>query len=416
MANRPVIENAPGLTWRPCKEGWEARWRPRADLVARGYPPTPRRLWAGTEPTDAERAHISDQCRDYQADMLVFGRGGFPLVATFDGTLRSLIGCYQADPDSTYQRVRFRTREHYRSLMLRIDADYGDDLLGSIKARDLLRWHENWTKRGVAMAHSVMGMLRTLVNFGAIYLEDPECERLSGVLAKMRFKVAKPRETRLTAEQANAVRAMAHKMGRPSIALAQAFQFEVMLRQKDVIGEWVPRSEPGMSDVTHLGDKWLWGIRWSEIDQNLILRHTTSKRGKNIEVNLRLAPMVMEEINLLFNQAKEIGTKTGSEEITLPASGPIIVCEFSGRPWTTHEFRRWWRKVADACSIPKNIKNMDSRAGAISEATDAGAELEHVRHAATHGDIAMTQRYSRGNVEKVAQVMKRRAEYRNKPR
>jgi hypothetical protein len=53
-----------------------------------------------------------------------------------------------------------------------------------------------------------------------------------------------------------------------------------------------------------------------------------------------------------------------------------------------------WRKVATAAGVPKTVYNMDSRAGAISEATDAGAELEHVRHAATHSDISMTQRYS----------------------
>jgi len=57
---------------------------------------------------------------------------------------------------------------------------------------------------------------------------------------------------------------------------------------------------------------------------------------------------------------------------------------------------------------------MDSRAGAISEATDAGADLEHVRHAATHSDIAMTQRYSRGSVEKVENVQRLRTKHRNK--
>jgi site-specific recombinase XerD len=57
---------------------------------------------------------------------------------------------------------------------------------------------------------------------------------------------------------------------------------------------------------------------------------------------------------------------------------------------------------------------MDSRAGAISEATDAGADLEHVRHAATHSDIAMTQRYSRGSEDKIAGVQRLRAEHRSK--
>ena len=44
-----------------------------------------------------------------------------------------------------------------------------------------------------------------------------------------------------------------------------------MLRQKDVIGEWVPRSEPGPSDIWNSdGEKWLRGLRWQEIDGNLI--------------------------------------------------------------------------------------------------------------------------------------------------
>jgi hypothetical protein len=47
---------------------------------------------------------------------------------------------------------------------------------------------------------------------------------------------------------------------------------------------------------------------------------------------------------------------------------------------------------------------MDNRAGAIIEATDADADLEHVRHAATHSDMAMTQRYSRGAEDKIASV------------
>jgi hypothetical protein len=48
--------------------------------------------------------------------------------------------------------------------------------------------------------------------------------------------------------------------GMPSIQLAQALQFELCLRQKDVIGEWVPVAEPGMSSVTYHGRKWLCGL------------------------------------------------------------------------------------------------------------------------------------------------------------
>ena len=57
---------------------------------------------------------------------------------------------------------------------------------------------------------------------------------------------------------------------------------------------------------------------------------------------------------------------------------------------------------------------MDSRAGAITEATDAAADLESVRHAATHSDIQQTQRYSRGDADKAAKVLRIRAEHRSK--
>lgn len=61
--------------------------------------------------------------------------------------------------------------------------------------------------------------------------------------------------------------------------------------------------------------------------------------------------------------------------------------------------------------LPEDVK------GLVDELRqEASAELEHVKHAATHGDIAMTQRYSRGASDKIAGVMDRRAAFRaNKP-
>jgi hypothetical protein len=250
------------------------------------------------------------------------------------------------------------------------------------------------------MAHALIGMVRTVVNFGCTILEDRDCERLAVILHRTKFKMAPPRSERLTAEQAEEVRIMAHRFGKHSIAVAQAFQFECILRQKDVIGEFVPLDEPGDSEVIDhaRGLKWLRGLRWEEIDGNFILRHITSKRQKEIVVDLKLAPMVMDELARF--------------RPIIPTKGPIIVSEKTGLPWTASEFRRWWRQIADVCDISRSVKNMDTRSGAISEATDAGADLEHVRHAATHSDIKMTVRYSRGAEQKIANVQRIRAEYR----
>jgi hypothetical protein len=48
-------------------------------------------------------------------------------------------------------------------------------------------------------------------------------------LHRMRFAQGKARDQAITAEQVVAVRLEAHRQGYPSIALANAFQFESML-------------------------------------------------------------------------------------------------------------------------------------------------------------------------------------------
>lgn len=400
---KPVrVRNAPGLVWKKRRKGHEARWQCRTDLIARGFKIKSFKLWSGEgEPTKEEWDRIADTCNELQQEMIVWARGGLPEVAAYDGTLEGLMRAYRTDPDSAYRRqVRYHTRVHYDALMSLIAREHGSEVIADLKGRVLQRWHDEWIKDGkIAVAHGKIGMLRTLFGFGTILLEDPDCARLSAALSKMRFAMPKPRTVHLTADQANAIRAKAHEKGRPSIALAQAFQFELMLRQKDVIGEWVPIAEPGISDVSSEGLKWLRGLRWEEIDANMFLTHITSKRQKEIVVNLRNAPMVLEELALLG---------------TVPASGPIVISEWDNLPWTAPEFRRQWRLLANACGVPKTVRNMDSRAGAITEATDAGANLENIRQAATHSDIAMTQRYSRGAAEKIENVQLLRLEKRNK--
>jgi hypothetical protein len=401
------FEDAPGVVVRKAGAGqWEARWQCRYDLVAKGFKPKSRRLWvAAREPSDIERAYVSDQANRLQSEMLVWGRGGLPGATAYDGTLRGLIRCYQTDPDSSFHKLRYQIRENYTSVLKRLETQHGDVLIEDIKARGVLAWHKDWSANGahIPMAKVFVNMLRTVVSFGAVMLEEPECIRLKAVLSGMRFQMPKPRSVHLTADMAIAIRAWAHKFGWPSVALAQALQFELTLRQKDVIGEWVPVAEPGVSDVTWNGQKWLHGLRWSEIDQNMILRHTTSKTGKDLEVNLKHAPMVLEEIEAMLKRDGD-----------LPKIGPMIIAETTSRPWVTGEFRRRWRTCARAAGIPDSIRNMDTRAGAITEATSSGALLEHVQHAATHSDIGMTQRYSRGAAEKISNVMQLRSQSRNK--
>lgn len=418
MVERPKIEDAPGLTWRPRKAGWEARWVCRTDLRERGYKYKTIRLWRGKEPpNEIEVAYIQDRCRDYQGQMLAWSQQGLPVVSSFDGTIRGLIDCYRSNAQSPYvKKIRYRTRRFYDALCISIlDLKWHDEnglerkasltRVSEIKRGLIDRWHQIYVdKNHVAMGHQVMSMLRALFGFGAGVLEDNECARLCMVMGKMKFERSAQRNEILTTEMANAIRAEARKRGLLSIALAQAFQSDGMFRQKDVIGEWVPANEKRtpFTEIISGGEKWIRGLRWEEIDKNFMLVHVTSKRLKQITLSLLLMPMVMEELGNPVLRSQ------------LPEKGPIIINEKLNEPWFMTEFRRKWRECADAAGIPRNVKNMDSRAGAITEATQSGVPLESIKHAATHSDISMTQRYARAAEEKTADVQRARIAYRNK--
>jgi hypothetical protein len=239
-------------------------------------------------------------------------------------------------------------RNNYDSLVDRILADLGDMRLAELNAENIKKAYDGWAADGkLAIGHSMATRLRGLFSFGTTVLNDEGCQRCSIIMSRIRFPIPNARSETITASQVDDIRAKAHELGKPSIALAQAIQFELMLRQKDVIGEYVPASEPGTSDIIVDGNKWLHGIRWEEIDSNLILRHVTSFRQKKVEIDLKKAPMVLEEI-------QKLGT-------SIPKKGPVIVSEWNQKPWSSNEFRRWWRKIADAAGIPKTVKNMDSR-------------------------------------------------------
>jgi hypothetical protein len=267
-----------------------------------------------------------------------------------DGSLADLIGLYRTDPRSPYHDLGYNTRTNYNNYCRRIERDHGSLIVRQIRDETLITWHEDWSSSGPQAVYSIMVMLRTVFVFGGNIIGDRHCQRLATAVYAMRVRAPKTKRGHITREQVIAVREAAHQRGVHSIALAQALQFECELTQKQVIGEWVPRSEPGLSDVFRGQQKWMPGICWSDIDQDHVL--TVGELGA---VDLKQAPMVMEELS-------RIG-------YPLPQSGPIIVHEGTGRPYVSNFYRRVWRAAANAAGIPKSVKNMDSaqRAGTAPE-------------------------------------------------
>src|ERR1700719_2451529 len=189
------------------------------------------------------------------------------------GTVSELIERYRTDKNSPYHKIRYRTSVVYTNVLVRIDNEHGHLKLSDLKKDDIEELYQSWLKRGSSMAHLFVALLRILINYGATTLENAECVRLSIILRYLRVRHKKSQRTELTMQQAVAIIEKAHEMGLNSLALAQALKVDTTLEQRDIIGDWVPEDEPGESDQHQKNRKWLYGLRWEEIDDDLILHH-----------------------------------------------------------------------------------------------------------------------------------------------
>jgi hypothetical protein len=434
----PADLSAPGLIYRLRQRGWVLSWSPRSDLMEPGYQGKTVRLWPSdrtppqqSEPTRAEWEVISAWCVRYHAEQLLWARGGVEddPRSLFDGMIGSLIIVYQKHKNSPFKRVRFETQETYTKRLHALTAAIGKVRVTHVTFDDITNWQNEFADPGdggepmKARAANLTSQLRQVFLFGALVLpKSAGCHDVCDIFSKMReAKMMKGNNRRrkeyMTAAQCRLLRHKAHENGRPSVALEQAFAFELGLRQKDLIGEWIPIQWPGVTDIHWGPRKWLIGIMWEEIDQNLILTHRLSKsihgseavmdpdEGKTKFWDLTACPMVMEEL-------RRVAGKDHFTRADLPISGPLIVCEGIGRPWSAKLFARVWREIATAAGIPESIQNRDSRPGAATEAKLAGASRDDIQRELGHSKGATTEIYLREQVEEQRKVARLRAEKR----
>jgi hypothetical protein len=88
--------------------------------------------------------------------------------------------------------------------------------------------------------------------------------------------------------------------------------------------------------------------------------------------------------------------------------GTMILSERTGEPYKHRTFTQTWRKVADVAGVPRDVWNMDARAGGISEGEDAGAdEADRMKHAG-HTRPETHRKYARGSIEETRRVARAR--------
>ena len=270
-------------------------------------------------------------------------------------TVAELIDRYRTDERSGFHELRHATRENYKSLLRRIDLDIGSEKIADLNTERVQQLFDDWSRGGetITVARGRIAMLRVLATFGATMLESRDCRELKLTLHDMRFERPAPvsDDRRLKLFQAKNIITKANEAGMHSIALAQALQIECGLKQKDVIGEWVPMSDPAPG-IPYGDEKWVRGIVWEEIAPDppgFWLRHVTSWTNKEMDFQLtsETTPLVVAQLVARL------------EHVSV-TSGPVIINENTGRPFLAHQFRREWRKIADAAGVPKNVMNRDS--------------------------------------------------------
>lgn len=379
-----------GLKWRPRKNGPPAAyWTAPADAVKQGYRPTVVRIAYDADDPNHLQA-IEFACERLRAEISSVLNGA-RRTSAFDGTVKALIERYIYDLESPFQTHKHTTQAPYLKYARLIIKTIGSRAIHACDGRDVKRWFNGWAEDQhggaphLAKAQMCLTVLKSALAYG-IMCRRPHCAGLREIMRVMRLPSPRPRKQVPTREQIIAIRAAAHELGEPAVALATALQFETMQRMWDVVGQWLPMHAPEVSSIIHRGRKWI-GPQWSDVDE-LVLRWQPTKTrrttGRIVEVDLSVCPMVMEELQRVPVEKR---------------SGPLIVAQ-NGRPYAELSYRRVFRLAAQKSGVPNEMWCRDIRAGGITEARKSGASLDDASKTAGHSSVQTTARvYDRDTLE-----------------
>lgn len=358
-------------------------------------------------PNGATPAEIEELCALYAARFDAWRTKGDKPRFIYDGTIGSLCDAFERHPQSPIHEVKTSTAESYVDSLKVLRATVAARAVRAVAPIDVKGWYAKWRapKRieapgqpprfgpeRVKRAHDAVATLRMILRFGKA-LGHAECGDLAEGLSMIQFERSARRESAMTVEHARAFIAQALKRGDDRglyMAIGVACQFETILRQIDVIGEW--RIENGR-------EVWSGSFTWENLPGGW-LRLRTSKTGAWLAHDLT-------RLELLWPLMQQV-----------PQSARVgaVVKGEGGLPIRTRSYRKWFREIADLAGVPRGVWNMDARAGGVTEALDLGADLTDVSRAATHTKEIMTRRYDRETEAAAARVAEVRKQGRNRDR
>jgi hypothetical protein len=420
VAGKPIQLEAPGFQIRDRGNRREAYWIATRAARDRGYVPRTVRLHGDLDDL-ADVRRMQERCAVLCREMKQWlADGGNDPRPIFDGTLRSLIACYQTDRESPYRNISQNTQRIYDEWCGTLERAFGARRLDRLSGQDLRRWFNEIAKPSkpgglprLSLARKcVRSMLSILLAYGA-ELGLPACLGLLQVLERMtlspprhllhEWKRGKPKQVPMTFAYAEAIVDEGLKRGtrrHRSLALGVAAQFEFTVAQIDVIGSWeragAARALPEGA-IAQGAQVWQPGLRYEDFLPDLVLDLSRSKTSKRGIFDMSEYPLFMRALAAVPEAERH---------------GPLAVDE-SGQPFRRRYYNAVYRELADARNIPHGVWNMNARHGGATEARQSGAALEDTSEHLQHSNIQTTKRhYIEPNVETTRRVARARVKHR----
>jgi hypothetical protein len=348
-------------------------------------------------------------------------RGGeTPGQPRYDGTVYSACQVYQCHPHSPFHLVKANTRRTYTDSLNLIERTVGKRLVRNLTIFDVQHWHSQWRrpaapegKERIDRAHNSVSTFRMVINFCSKLKPRPryaDCRALAEDLRNVKFERGAARQAEMTITQVRDFVRTAIELGDRGViptdralymAIGVAAQFELLLRQKDIIGERCRAAADlakavlrGATTIPCPDGTWVGYFTWENIP-GWRWRTKTSKSKYRAAADFDLTRQ-----SLLFPLLERVPFEQ--------RAGAIVKGE-GGHPIQERSYRKWYRQIARAAGIPDEVWNMDTRAGGATEADHAGADVELIREGLTQTNTNTTLRYIRrrsAKLDKLADVRK----------
>jgi hypothetical protein len=249
--------------------------------------------------------------------------------------------------------------------------------------------------RGPAYIKRMMTMLRSVAKYGGHALKIAEVREVSTVLSAMRFTSPKARDVAPTREQVYAIVAAADAAGDEAVACGLILQFELAMRAVDVRGQWFEITEAefrqgGIVRAVEREGRTIWsrwqdGLTWEMFAPDLssftkVMSKTEKVDGEAYTFDLTPLPDLRDRLRRLRGRHP---------------TGPVIVSGRYGLPYEHTAYSEAFRRYRKAAGVPSEIRAMDLRAGALTEAKSLGADPYALRDAGQHKQVATTDKYVR---------------------